>query len=316
MTNSKLQQGISILYDMEINHYCMVRAIRSLDQEILRLGRKRNIKAPVKESTQGFVFISGMWGPIWGAGIMAGVLGIGWPISNIINADGFFEAVFGALFGFVGGLISGAVIGAIGGLIVGIVGGIIGKIIVNRKNEEKHKQAMKKYLEAEIADDLRVQHEWEKQKSLRRQRNILSQRYEESQRVLKKLYDKMEIDENFRHIIPIGYMYEFSRLVIATQLGGIKRLYDRVREEMKMDDILRRLDEISDKLDVIINNQRALHSELIAINQKCDRMVQLTLNTVQNTESIVCNTAVTAYNTERIQKELEYQNFMMLYSAV
>lgn len=42
----------------------------------------------------------------------------------------------------------------------------------------------------------------------------------------------------------------------------------------------------------------------------------MTLDTVRNTESIVCNTALTAYNTERIQKELEYQNFMMLYSAV
>ena len=242
------------------------------------------------------------------------------PIVAIIEAffedSGFFEIIFNLILCIIAGPLYGGMIGGIGGLIIGAIYGAIYKKKDEKKIEEEYRRDVKEHLEAEIADDLRVQCEWEKQKSLRRQRNILSQRYEESQRVLEKLYDKMGIDENFRHIIPIGYMYEFSRLGIATQLEGNKGLYDRVREEMKMDDILRKLDEISDKLDVIIDNQRALHNELIEINRKCDRMVQMTLETVRNTESIVCNTAVTAYNTERIQKELEYQNFMMLYSAV
>lgn len=316
MTNSKLQQGISILYDMEINHYCMVRAIRSLDQEISRLGRKRKFDMPFRRKNQGTIIGGAIMFAIWGACIVAAIVTIVAIIEAFAEDSGFFGTIFNLILCVVVGPIYGGIIGGIGGIVVGAIYGAIYKKLDKKKIEEEFKRDVKEHIEASLVDDMRVEQEFEKQKILRRQRTILSQRYEESKKVLSKLYDKMGIDENFRHIIPIGYMYEFSRLGIATQLGGHKGLYDRVREEMKMDDVLRKLDEISDKLDIVINNQRALHGELLAINQKCDRMVQMTLDTVRNTESIVCNTALTAYNTERIQKELEYQNFMMLYSAV
>ena len=315
MTNSKLQQGISILYDMEINNYYITRAIRSLDNEISRLGNRKTFRLPSRRKNQGTILGGAFVFAMWGAGIVAAIVTIVAIIEAFITSDGFFGLIFNLILSIIAGPLYGCVVGGIGGIVVGGIYGAIDKRLDKERIEDEYHKALAEHHIDKIADDIRVESELRERQTLQRQRLILQQRLGESQKALAKFYNKIGIDENFRHIIPIGYMYEFSRLEIATQLEGNKGLYDRVREELKMDYICHKLEEISDKLDVIIDNQRELHGELVAMNQKCDRMVQMTLETVRNSESIVCNTAVTAYNTERIQKELEYQNFMMLYSA-
>lgn len=315
MTNSKLQQGISILYDMEINNYYITRAIHSLDYEISKLGHRKAFRLPSRRKNQGTILGGAFVFAMWGAGIVAAIVTIVAIIEAFITSDGFFGLIFNLILSIIAGPLYGCVIGGIGGIIVGGIYGAIDKRLDKERIEDEYHKALAEHHIDKISDDVRVENELKKKQALQRQRLILQQRLGESQKTLAKFYNKMGIDENFRHIIPIGYMYEFSRLGIATELEGNKGLYDRVREEIKINYIYYKLEEISDKLDVIIDNQRELHGELVALNQKCDQMVQLTLETVQNSQSIACNTAVTAYNTERIQKELEYQNFMMLYSA-
>lgn len=131
---------------------------------------------------------------------------------------------------------------------------------------------------------------------------------------MENFYNEIGIDKDYRYLIPIGYMNEFLRLGIATKLTGVDGLYYLVREELRMDQMQASLDEISDKLDQIIDNQHRLHEQLVSMNEKCEQMIQIELYNSKNLDKVIRNTGVIAYNSERARRELEYQSFLMTWN--
>ncbi|MBQ7574619.1 MAG: hypothetical protein IJT23_10220 [Clostridia bacterium] len=110
------------------------------------------------------------------------------------------------------------------------------------------------------------------------------------------------------------FAHEFIRLGISRQLEGAQGLYYLIRKELRMDQMQRSLDDISRKLDEIIDNQREIYGEIVKMNNKCENMIQATLKMSKNLNNIEQNTAISAYNSERILKEEEYQTFFQTYN--
>ena len=82
----------------------------------------------------------------------------------------------------------------------------------------------------------------------------------------------------------------------------------------------RSLEDISSKLDTIINNQHQLHKELVNLDYKCTTLIreakksaELSAKNNQLLQEAVVNTSISAYNSQRIKQELKYQNFMLTY---
>ena len=109
-------------------------------------------------------------------------------------------------------------------------------------------------------------------------------------------------------------MNEFLRLGIATKLEGADGLYYLIRKELRMDQMQYTMNEISSKLDTLIDKTHELHSDLLNINSKCDKLVNATIRAASSAESAAVNSAITAYNSERIAKEQEYQNMLITYN--
>ncbi len=307
--STKLQKGISILYDLELNDYLMAKAIAKLDDEIAYLGRPKNISKPVKGSAKSGALY---WiGTITVVAAIAG--GIIEAIKEFINAEGFFIKFLSAF----GGAIAGAVTGAIIGLIIGLIVSVFLKSSSIATAERNFKNACDRYEKDISADNMRVQNELRRKEFLIKERNSLVNRRNEASRKLKKYYDVMGIDNKYRNLVPIGYMNEFARLGISRHLEGADGLYYLVRNELRFDQMNATLNDIAYSLDSIVDKQRELYAEVTSMNRRCDKMISLTLQNAKNTERslnrIAENTSIVAYNSERISQELAFQNFMLYY---
>lgn len=302
MTGADLKKAISILYDMELNNYYVNEAIKTLDWRINNLGYGKNYKKPVKErasvdfdTVKLVAFIVGILGGIYGVkssfDTKPGVfIVIVLPIMTLV-CFGLF-ALFGAVLGF-----------------------IIDVIVRARKNSVSnhiYRANLKQYEQQIVNDDNRVRFELEQREILIEKRNLLADRLYKSQGMLADFYRRTGIDNRFCNLVAMGYMNEFINLGIANKLGGADGLYYLIMQELRWDQMQCSLDEISSKLDMIIDNQRMIYSDLKRMNRESTRMIDRLINGVNNLNSNVNDLkAIEQYNGDRIARELEFQNFMM-----
>lgn len=307
--SDKLQTGLSILYDLELNNYLMAKTISKLNNEINALGKAKKINEPVKSSSEsGALFWVGA-----STTVVAMVGGIVGAIRSFIKSSGFFFRLIVAF----GGAIEGAIIGAIIGLIIGIIVGLIAKSSTAADDERKYKDACERYEKDVSADRIRVKNELKRRDFLIQEKNALVTRRNESNSKLRKYYDTIGIDQKYRNLVPMGYMNEFARLGISTKLEGADGLYYLVSKELRYDQFQCSLNDIAYKLDTIIDNQSEVYANVLQMNKQCDRLINLTLQSAKNSENklnqIAESTSIAAYNSERISQELTFQNFMLYY---
>lgn len=84
-----------------------------------------------------------------------------------------------------------------------------------------------------------------------------------------------------KDLIPIGYMHEFIRLGIATHLEGADGLYYLVRNELRADQFQCSIEEISCKLDTVIDKQREIYGVISDMNHRCDYLVEQTKKSIK-----------------------------------
>ena len=191
MADSQLQEGISILYDMEKNNYLMTRAIANLDQRIRGLGYNRKISAPSKRKTGG---ISGVFGDAIAIGyigaILCGIIGliVGAIALWVDSMNIIVKIIFGLFIIGVYGVI-GAVIGAV----VAGIGGLIFSIIKEKKDKEnseaQYDRNLELYQKKLRIDKARVDAELREKKILIEQRDSLILRLQDAKYKLVKFYD-------------------------------------------------------------------------------------------------------------------------------
>lgn len=309
---NNLQEAVSILYDMETNIFYISESIYRLNNKINALGHKKTIRGVSKKSNDESVFeyfcmflgVSAIIGAVLGA------------IYYFFATDGFFKKI-GSMF--IGAIVF-AIYAGIAGAIAGIIYGFIKKTNRDDYIEKMYQNDLNDREIALKADERRVKAEQRQIVLLQKQKKVLENRLSTSNSLLRDFYETVGIDENYRHPIAIGYMYEFMKLGISTHLEGADGLYYLVRKELRMDQIQATLNDISSKLDVLLDTQSQLYCELKALQQKSDIMIQkvtqAAADSVRNSElleGVLENTAITAYNTERISREAQFCNFMMLY---
>lgn len=295
---------------MELNNYLMTRSISELDDEINSLGKKKSISKPVDLTADagdiGWIILEGLKWSALSFGIIVAIIGV--VIGAII--DGYMAIPF-------------AFIGYIAGTILGTIGIAIWIYTSDNKDcRRKYKEDCDEYDKKIQNEEMRVKTELRTKDILLKQRDSLIERKTEASRKLNSFYMAVGIDKNYRNLIPIGYMYEFMSLGIATKLEGADGLYYLVRRELRADQMQYTLDEISFKLDTIIDNQHRIYGELTEINNKCDRIISETVKSAElaarNNEMLsvaVANTAITAYNSERIASEAKFQSYMTMYNS-
>ena len=217
--------------------------------------------------------------------------------------------------------IVGFFVGYIGGLVLGkIVGGIVGLCIVGKKEkeaDERYERARQRYDKQVEQDKLRVKKELKQVDSLKSIKSSLLDQREKTLNQLNIYYDMVGIDKDYRNLIPIGYMNDYIRLGISNQLHGPNGLNYFIRQELKTDMLQMTMEEISAKLNTLMEINQAVYRELVSINSKCDEMISEISYTAQAyadnnriLHDIKDSQSMNTYYNSKIAKELEYRNQM------
>ncbi len=316
LTEHNLCRGVELAFEMEKSAHIAGRGIAQLNYKIKNLAIPQKPDKPKqREAKSSFLDTCSFLGSLLG--------GLGVAIGAVYGIVGAFIN-YDFLFAILMFLITGALCGAIGGLI-GAAAGFIISWVVSAIKEEKDKryyeEAYKKDLEwyesAVVRDEVRVKNELVQKAFLEDQKRVLVDRNMAIRRSLNELYDTLGLDEQYRNIIAIGYMYELLSLNVSRKLEGVDGLYYLVRQELKFDVLKEMLSQILDKLDEVIGNQERLYREMKSVRQRCDDMISSTMKVsakldtaTKNLNQIAQNTEIAAYNTEAIRQYEEFDLFI------
>ncbi|MBQ4569921.1 MAG: hypothetical protein IJA62_07735 [Ruminococcus sp.] len=307
--SENLKKGIAILYDMEMNNYLMTRAIEKLNYKISGLGYSQKINAPRKESGDYCTVTVGVAGGVIGA-VLGLIIGL---LSGCLSDSPFF--IFDRMGEVIKNILKTMLICAVVGLVLGLIIGLFIDIFEGRAAKREYKESMREYYQQVNDDNNRVALEKQQVNYLVKQRDALKYKLSQSKQILNQFYNRMNIAANYRNLVPIGYMNEFIRLGIATKLEGTDGLYYLVRNELRADQFYHTLEEISGKLDVIIDQNNRMYAELINTNKKVDNLIRITENNARRMNDsfnrIETNTGIAAYNSQRSAEEARFQSFML-----
>lgn len=284
MNTNELKGYLKRVYELESSLYMQASAYHTVNAQIQQL---RN---PVKMNYYGYErddrdgSVGRILIPI---GMVAGVI-IGFQIW--IGEFGFFKAIgLGLLVGLAWavGIVSlqyfvrGADLKA-------------AKKAVDRRNQEidNQKRALEERNNAQ-ADIL--QHQLSK----------INAEYWETKEVLDTYYNKGIIYSKYQNFVAVSSIYEYIDSGRCASLEGHEGAYNLYETEVRMNLIITKLTDISQKLDRIIDNQRALYHAISACNKQVTRLsnnMMKSLNNIENNAEVSnYYNRISAQNTEFIK---------------
>ncbi len=325
------KEDLELLYDMEKNNYKMEVTIQELDERISKLGIPLHIEKPnllkyskslkIKDFTSVFSII----GPII-CFIITLTTGVG-----TLSSMGFLEQVVVIIFAAIFSVVIGIPVGALVGTIICFIANSLKTSYNNKKLEQAYKREYILYENKVKKDKLRLSNEEKEIQVLEYNIERLRRKQSVSFEKLNSFYNTVGIDENYRNLIPIGYMYDFIRLGISTKLEGADGLYYLIRKELRYDQIQASLNKIITLLEKIVDQNSMIYHELKEINDSCKiiaentcQIAKNTSNILKNSESIKSelekhnellnniekNSEINNYLAERTRKEIYYQNYL------
>ncbi len=309
--NSKLTDTLGLLYDMELNNYFTVKSIEKIKKEIEGLGKPQEVtkayisyRSSFVDSVMGGAFISGIVGLIGGA-----VLGLfGYTHFEWYDSIFFLPVV---------AVIAGLAFAVIGAVIIALVS-IPSRIREEKSFNDRVEKEEERYEKALLAEEKRLKSENNAKQYLLSEQKALENRLAAGTKKLNEFYSIIGIADGYRNLVAMSHMYEYAQLGISTQLEGVDGLYFLIKKEIQAEKLQYSLEEISRKMDTIIDKQDSIYRQLQAMNSKCDAMIAETRRTaekiVENNQmlrQIEYNSSVAAYNTQRIEKEMNYQNYIL-----
>lgn len=214
----------------------------------------------------------------------------------------------------------------------------------NERNrlETAYQTSMQNYrIQVTTYQDTLIKNQWKRQQDeakrntktifLQGQQEELEKSLSESRSCLQKIYEKNIIFPKYRNLVMVCSLYEYICAGRCTELEGHEGAYNILETEIRLDRIISQLNLVVSNLEQIKRNQFMLYSAVQESNQRLSQITgaigdmsaslddiynstsQLSENAAQLSTHIIelqKNSALTAYHTERAQKELAYMNRM------
>ena len=138
---------------------------------------------------------------------------------------------------------------------------------------------------------------------------------------LDKLYSANIIHPKYRNFTAVSSLYEYIDTGRCSQLEGPNGAYNMFENEVRLDHILLKMDDVIEKLDSIRQSQYQLYAAVTEGNRRTASLLESVAQDVKFVSAseseaakqltgIAASEKVIAYNTERTRKELEYYNRM------
>lgn len=126
---------------------------------------------------------------------------------------------------------------------------------------------------------------------------------------LSDLYAKNLLPAIYRNFIAVSTMYGYLETRRCTTVEGHGGIYDTYERDMQVNRIITKLDEISEKLDVIRENQHDLYMAIQRGNEVADGIYKETVRIANSNERTAKNTAIIAAHQRQIEDHLAYERY-------
>lgn len=327
MKENDLKEYITILADMEDNIYLQQTLIKNLKTHSMTLGNPRNIDKPAV--------------PVQRVSHDRNDIGYGGVITFLI---------IGCLLCFWGIklLISPSLLAFLPGIFLALAGGALALVgLVAIPNASKGKQqaqenasqfaaAMKnyeasinRYNQSLLDDKARIEKEKNEKVFIESEIHATESRLAQSEERLQEMYSIGVVYPKYRNMVMINSICEYLKSGRCSTLEGPSGAYNILENEMRLDRIILQLDQVIVKLDQIKQNQYMLYSAIEQGNKIAGEIAQSTkdlstkLDSIrvheqdysQELHNLQATSSITAYNLERINKELHYMNRMKYYAG-
>ena len=317
----QLKEYLEIVIDMEKNIYLQNQVIDQLQNEISSLGKPKIFSKPdePKKYTSGVIAIV-LLCVIFG---VIGILLLRWGI-GILASDSLWSFIPGILVTLFGGIfVLGALVGAYSD-----ISKELQEAQADKFNQAKYCKDLQVYNTNIKNDKQRVEQELVKKAALDANLEILKGQLERSKSNLRKIYDKNIIFPKYRNLIMLCSIYEYLCAGRCSTLEGHEGAYNILEMEIRFDRIITQLDRVLTRLSAIRQSQYILYSAIQDSNQRVASLVETTNSMAQQIENMSTqqrlanndlqyqlnrlqeSSAITAYQSERIERELSYMNRM------
>lgn len=134
-----------------------------------------------------------------------------------------------------------------------------------------------------------------------------------AQENLYKLYSENILPGKYRNLVAVATMCQWLNDGRCTEIYGHGGLYDTYEYDLRLGQIVGKLDEISSKLDVVISNQNMLYDEVKRGNDIAEKTYMSVCNIEKNTERILTNSEAIKTNTDIMAMNSSYQSRLQEY---
>lgn len=195
-------------------------------------------------------------------------------------------------------------------LIIAIIFLVLG-ISVSRDLKREKQLAHTEYIDqlgdawvARENDKIRVENEERIKDNLFEQFNILHEKHKESLKIRDEFYSVDIIFPKYRNIIALCSFYEYLISGRCEMLEGPNGAYNIFENELRLDMIVIKLDEVVAHLDQIERNQYMLHSAIVECSGKVDTLIRNTEAIASTLDYIADNSDIVAQNSKWAAEEL------------
>lgn len=294
-----IKKYLKYVMELEQSKYTIDKSISYLNAKQNGLGIKKQYEKPQKPSD------GGIFSSIFAIAYMVILLGgIGVPVGIVYGAIKWLYT--GAQFGacFKGCVFIFAAIGLIFGIIINLQPD-------SRKSE--YYRNLNTYDRLVSEDKKRVENELNLKKNLELQANSLLEKRREIANTLNKLYDFNIIFPKYRNFIAVTTFYEYFISGRCNTLEGHEGAYNIYENEVRLNAIIIRLDDIIEHLNEIRSNQYELYNAISEGNKIANNIYQQSIKVSDDVDRIVENSAITAYNSRITAMNSEIIKYISLY---
>jgi len=295
MKNNERLEYLKQIITLESYYWACENLINSLNNRCLQLGAKKHIVSSPNYLDRGVAFKEGVKS--------------GKKIPLIITA--FIAIVFwGAIFATP---ISDWDYSVAPALLLSSIPLVIYILITGMRNVIANEKVKKNYLDYQnLVSQDNSRTNLENSKKLELQQNICEMRNNKQllKSSLNSLYSRDIIYVKYRNLIAVAQFYDYFASGRCSTFEGSDGAYNLFENELRLNTIIYKMDNIIGKLDAIQNNQHMLYSELKSSRQTFEDVTRQLKCTNEQLNTLLINSYINSYNSMVIAKKVDADNYM------
>lgn len=135
-----------------------------------------------------------------------------------------------------------------------------------------------------------------------------------TEKVLEDMYALDILYPKYHDLIAVSSFYEYFATERVSKLTGSNGAYNLFEQELRMNLVINKLDDIITELEEIKENQYMLYSELVAANEKMEQISQNIIELVNSSRNVEKLAGITAYCSQVAAQNTEALKYIALIS--